>query len=64
MQGILVLIYVSICYFISEMILKKTFFVWKTFSKTNFCCIWSYVYISLALEAAGLIGVKIPDAKM
>ena len=61
--GILVLICVSICYFISEMILKKTFFVWKTFSKTNFFAVFGVMFIFLALEAAGLIGVKIPDAK-
>ena len=42
--GILVLICVSICYFISEMILKKTFFVWKHSVRLTFL-----LYLELCL---------------
>lgn len=61
--GILVLVCVSICYFISEMILKKTFFVWKKFSKANFFAVFVVMFIFLALESSGIIGIKIPDMK-
>lgn len=58
---IFVLICVSVCYFISEMILRKTFFIWKKFSKTNFAVIFGFMFIILVLETTGVIGVRIPD---
>lgn len=58
---ILVLICVSICYFVSEMILGKTFFIWKSFSKSNFSAVFGFMFIFLVLQATGVIGVKIPD---
>lgn len=59
--SILVLLCVSICYFISEMILRKTFFVWKVFNKKNFAAIFAGMFILLVLEDTGIISVKIPD---
>lgn len=58
---ILVLICVSVFYFISEMILKKTFFVWKNFNKANFLVAFGFMLIFLVMESVGIIGVKIPD---
>lgn len=56
----LILICVIICYFVSEMMLKKTFFIWKSFSRKNFLVVVGGMLLFLVLEATGVIGIKIP----
>ena len=56
----LILICVIICYFVSEMMLKKTFFIWKSFSRKNFLAVVGGMLLFLVLEATGVIGIKIP----
>ena len=56
----LLMICVIICYFVSEMMLKRTFFIWKSFSRKNFLIVVGGMLMFLVLEVTGVIGIKIP----
>ena len=58
-----VLIFTAICYFISEMIIKKTFMVFKNFSVVNLAVVLVIVFGSVMAAKTGLLEQKIPDAK-
>ena len=46
----LLMICVIICYFVSEMMLKRTFFIWKSFSRKNFLIVVGGMLMFLVLE--------------